>query len=212
MMSDERPERDDRTFDFLNPDGSIRGMVWGDPWQTEVEAARAILPHLSKLRARIYRAFMERPEGMTDCELERLPEFRDLAETTASKRRTELFQAGALKAVGTRKNQRGRTMTVWAISPHNYQERQTPRAREERTWHCDKCRWRGDNPSITDASELRQGDDGRWFTDRVHYAICPRCFSNVSKLPAERCAQCGEPLPEGFGRHGCPNCLGEGLA
>lgn len=38
------------------------------------------------------------------------------------------------------------------------------------------CGWSGDEPSVSDSSELvRQGD--RWVMDRTHLLICPRCFA-----------------------------------
>lgn len=51
------------------------------------------------------------------------------------------------------------------------------------TWFCPDCGWEGDEPSESDASELRS--DGT--IDRVHIAVCPECFRAARRArPATR--------------------------
>jgi hypothetical protein len=116
-----RDKLDRQTLEMFD----FRSMVHGRPLDTEVEAALSLLPNLSQLRMRVYLAFINEPEGLTDSEVESRSEFSGLAPSTVRKRRSELYHLGALRAVGKRKNtvhQNGRNMTVWAISPHDYRE------------------------------------------------------------------------------------------
>lgn len=76
-------------------------------------------------------------------------------------------------------------------------------------WACE-CGWRGDEPSITDASvevELTPGITG-W--DRTHVMVCPECFANVHRAPD--CETCGKPME--FVQPGVWQCvhLGGGYA
>jgi hypothetical protein len=46
---------------------------------------------------------------------------------------------------------------------------------------CEGCGWTGDEPSITDASSVRQRSDGTLEMDRTHLLVCPSCFAIISK-------------------------------
>lgn len=90
----------------------IRGMVHrGDPL-TSVESAIVIARKANALHELVAQAIRERGP-MTDEELERLPLFRGFGPSTVRKRRSELYQAGVLKSVSTKRNSRGRPMLVW---------------------------------------------------------------------------------------------------
>lgn len=56
-------------------------------------------------------------------------------------------------------------------------------------WECAKCGWSGYGPSITDASELRPDCEGNLRMDRLHIAICPRCFEQVQTARAKAAAE-----------------------
>jgi hypothetical protein len=90
----------------------ITGMTHrGDP-STSREAATAVARRRTELHAAVLAAF--RLHGrMTDEELEKLPQFQTYGPSTIRKRRSELFQQGALVAVGDRVNSRGRKMVIW---------------------------------------------------------------------------------------------------
>lgn len=60
-------------------------------------------------------------QGAIDDEtLERLSAFATYAPSTVRKRRSELAKRGALVAVGTRPNSRGRQMTLWDLASRAY--------------------------------------------------------------------------------------------
>lgn len=50
-------------------------------------------------------------------------------------------------------------------------------------WQC-LCGWAGSSSeiSITDASQERELEPGVVVLERVHRALCPRCFSIVKRL------------------------------
>lgn len=88
------------------------GMVRTDDPATSVVAAETVLPKLNRLRTRVLTLIAEAgPDGLTDRELERLPEFAAYAYSTVRKRRTELYQAGYLVEAGVRDR-----LTVWTIN------------------------------------------------------------------------------------------------
>lgn len=45
-------------------------------------------------------------------------------------------------------------------------------------YQCPRCNWRGDRPSLSDASEL----DADGVMQRTHIALCPRCFAKVETV------------------------------
>ncbi len=99
-------------FTDVNVEAPIVGMVHtGDP-HTSTDAAVVVARRRTELHARVLRAFGA-VGPMTDEELERLPEFAAMGPSTLRKRRSELFQQGALVIVGERLNTRGRKMAVW---------------------------------------------------------------------------------------------------
>ena len=88
------------------------GMVRTDDRETAVLAAETVLPKLNRLRTRVLALIAEAgPDGLTDKELEQLPEFARYAYSTVRKRRTELFQAGYLVEAGVRDR-----LTVWTVA------------------------------------------------------------------------------------------------
>ena len=95
---------------------SIRGMVRNPDHDTSTDAATSLLDNLSDMERQVFEAF-KREGPMNDEELGMQPEFSLWAESTARKRRTELFQANVVVQVGTKKNSRGRSMKVWDINP-----------------------------------------------------------------------------------------------
>lgn len=88
------------------------GMVRTDDRETAVLAAETVLPKLNRLRTRVLALITEAgPDGLTDKELEQLPEFAGYAYSTVRKRRTELFQAGYLVEAGVRDR-----LTIWTVA------------------------------------------------------------------------------------------------
>lgn len=82
----------------------------------DLETARAagdrVRPRVHALHAAVLDAFRAvHPTPLTDRELETRPEFARYAPSTIRKRRSELYQAGALIAVGERDR-----MTTWALA------------------------------------------------------------------------------------------------
>lgn len=93
---------------------TIRGMVRrGDPMTCRA-AAETIIKKASDLHAAITEEIRIRGP-MTDAELRDLDRFAGYAHSSVSKRRTELYQAGLLVSVGTRRNARGSKMLVWDL-------------------------------------------------------------------------------------------------
>jgi hypothetical protein len=81
---------------------------------TSRDAADRVLPITGALRRRILVLLIDAyDEGMTDKELEDLPEMKRYGFSTVRKRRSELFKAGLLKAAGSRGG-----LTVWVALPH----------------------------------------------------------------------------------------------
>ena len=79
-------------------------------------AAVARLPRASALQRLVLAAFqLAQPTPLDDEMLERLDEFARYAPSTIRKRRSELFQAGWLVAVGEGRNSRGWRMTRWGL-------------------------------------------------------------------------------------------------
>lgn len=53
-------------------------------------------------------------------------------------------------------------------------------------WHCRGCGWRGTETSISDASEAKRDPfTGEVFIDRVHIAVCPRCYETVRRVDSQ---------------------------
>lgn len=76
-------------------------------------AADRVRPVLSPLRLAVLDAITAAGDaGLTDKELERLPQFAALGFSTARKRRSELYQLGYLREAGVRDR-----LTVWTITP-----------------------------------------------------------------------------------------------
>ena len=79
-----------------------------DP-STSRDAARRVTRRLGDLHRAVVAAIAAAGrDGLTDRELERLPQFAGLAPSTARKRRSEAFQAGLLIDAGRRDG-----LTVW---------------------------------------------------------------------------------------------------
>jgi hypothetical protein len=95
---------------FNAPD--VRGMVHRADPQTSIEAAAAIEPRRTELHAKVLQAIAEYGP-MTDEELEDLEDFWGYGPSTIRKRRSELYQQGALVIVGERVNSRHKKMLVW---------------------------------------------------------------------------------------------------
>ncbi len=93
------------------PSPDLRGMVRNTDPVTSVRAAEKAAVKLNALRQRILELMREAGDvGMTDHELRHVPEFERYGYSTVSKRRTELYQAGYLEAIGERDG-----FTIWAI-------------------------------------------------------------------------------------------------
>lgn len=88
------------------PTSAIAGMVRGDSPVTSQAAAVRVLEKLSALQHQVLMAV----DGLTDRELERLPQFSEYAPSTIRKRRSELWQLGRLREDGTRDG-----LTVWRV-------------------------------------------------------------------------------------------------
>lgn len=95
----------------LEPD--LRGMTHHDDPYTSHEAAAAIERRRTELHEKVLEAF-DAHGAMTDEDLEQLPEFVEYGPSTIRKRRSELLQAGAIIAIGDRRNSRGRRMLIWS--------------------------------------------------------------------------------------------------
>lgn len=96
----------------VKPPAEVRGMARNPDHETSVAAAQAIKDGLSDLQQEVIGYLTEKP--MTDEELAaRRP---DLAWSTLSKRRTELFQKGIVVEAGTTINSRGRKVKVWRLA------------------------------------------------------------------------------------------------
>lgn len=92
----------------------IAGMVHADDPHTSRDAAAVIARKRTALHAKVLLAFQAHGQ-MTDEDLERLPAFEGYGPSTIRKRRSELYQQGALVSYGDRANSRGRSMLVWGL-------------------------------------------------------------------------------------------------
>lgn len=92
----------------------LRGMVRVDDPRTSHDAARRVRDgRLSQTQARVLAALAGAGQsGLTDAELAALPAFADLRESTARKRRVELYQAGYVVPSGSLRDHQ----TVWVAS------------------------------------------------------------------------------------------------
>jgi hypothetical protein len=93
----------------------LRGMVRGDDPRTSHDAARRVAwnGRLSQTQARVLAAIAGAgAHGLTDAELAALPAFADLRESTARKRRVELYQAGYVVPSGALRDHQ----TVWVAT------------------------------------------------------------------------------------------------
>jgi hypothetical protein len=110
------PEYDDDDDQLGLFGETTKGMVRRSDPSTSHEAAEGVVMRdKSKLHKMILAAFAEFGP-MTDMELEELPQFAHYAQTTVSKRRTELFQRGdVIMCNFERVNKHGSTMKVWMI-------------------------------------------------------------------------------------------------
>lgn len=79
----------------------VPSMATHDDYATSRAAADRVAPATGALRGRVLHAIKRQP-GITDPELERLPEFADCGPSTVRKRRSELLKQGWLRAAGTR--------------------------------------------------------------------------------------------------------------
>lgn len=88
-------------------------MVRKSDGATSKSAADRIKPVLTPLRFAVLMAIREAGEfGLTDRELEQLPQFADRGPSTVRKRRSELFQMGLVQQAGARNR-----LTVWITTP-----------------------------------------------------------------------------------------------
>jgi hypothetical protein len=99
-------------LDDVRPMADLSGMVRAGGHHTSVDAAAAIEPKRTALHVRVLEAF-EQLGPMTDEALERLPQFADYGPSTIRKRRSELYEQGALAVRGDTVNSRGRKMILW---------------------------------------------------------------------------------------------------
>jgi hypothetical protein len=75
-------------------------------------AADRVTPVLTPLRLKVYQTIRDAgPYGLTAKELERLPQFADLAPSTARKRISELLASGHIVAIGVREGAKAWTIT-----------------------------------------------------------------------------------------------------
>ena len=92
---------------------NLKTMHRRDDPQTSIAAAKRILSRISVLQYRVYetllRHFRKTGNGLTDKELERLPEYRECGDSTVRKRRTELKQMGYVIESGEKRDR----LTVW---------------------------------------------------------------------------------------------------
>jgi predicted HTH transcriptional regulator len=89
-------------------------LVRRNDYQTSVEAAEAVQPHLSDLQAKVL-AYIEERGQVTDAALEAHFGLSQYAYSTIRKRRTELVAKGLVRACGVGKNAKGRSMTLWEV-------------------------------------------------------------------------------------------------
>jgi predicted HTH transcriptional regulator len=92
----------------------LRGMVRIQDYLTSIEAAEAVQPHLSDLQAKVL-AYIEERGQVTDAALEAHFGLTQYAYSTIRKRRTDLVAKGLVRACGTGKNAKGRSMTLWEV-------------------------------------------------------------------------------------------------
>lgn len=86
------------------------------PWtprQASAEALGSVRESLPEVRARVFQAIRERPEGMTCDEVEVALE---MPHQTASARITELRDLGRIVSIGRRKTRSGRGANVWGAA------------------------------------------------------------------------------------------------
>jgi len=112
---------------------NLKTMHRRDDPQTSVDAAKKILPRISNLQFRVYEAllrhFFRTGKGMTDKELEKLPEFKDCGYSTVRKRRTDLMHKGYVVDSGEKRD----GLTVWEpIAMDHLREKLEAEARGEK--------------------------------------------------------------------------------
>ena len=92
----------------------VRGMTHRADPLTSRRAAERIAPKRTALHTRVLAAFATHGP-MTDETLERLPDFAAYGPSTIRKRRSELYQQGAVQAAGEATNSRGHRMVIWRV-------------------------------------------------------------------------------------------------
>jgi hypothetical protein len=80
---------------------AVPPMATHDDYRTSRDAADRVAVRAGSLRDHVLQAIRSRP-GITDPELERLPQFADCGASTVRKRRSELLKMGYLRSVGSR--------------------------------------------------------------------------------------------------------------
>lgn len=99
--------------------------------ETSVMAAERILSKLSELQRAVLRALRREHQrtanGMTDRELESLPEFSQRAPSTIRRRRTDLVKKGLARHTGAMRDR----MRVWTPVPLNELAERTTRDEAE---------------------------------------------------------------------------------
>lgn len=115
--------RDDDQGSLFNGDGDpsddLKGMVRRNDYDTSNAAAASVKKVRNKTQEAVYQAYVSAGEaGLTDGELERLPQFAHFTYSTARKRRTELFQRGEILETERRRPSpaSGKPMVVWVIA------------------------------------------------------------------------------------------------
>jgi hypothetical protein len=100
------------TLDMFSPSTGRPALSGLADHATSVAAGEALSDtFLSQLRGRVYRAIQQAgDDGLTDLELEKLPEFNKYAPSTVRKRRSELWQRMYINGNGKRDG-----ATIWRL-------------------------------------------------------------------------------------------------
>lgn len=103
---------DPNAIDMFSPSTGRPALSGVADHATSVAAGEALSDmFLSRLRGRVYRAILAAgEEGITDPELEKLPEFNNYGPSTVRKRRSELWERSYILGRGKRDG-----ATVWRV-------------------------------------------------------------------------------------------------
>lgn len=92
------------------------GMIRHYAHETEVAAADVVAPKRGAIQALVFQAFQRYGDMTDDTLYERVRDGVEYAPSTLRTRRSELVEAGELRAVGFRANSRGRKVILWGTS------------------------------------------------------------------------------------------------